>query len=78
LWSATLLAQIALAPMEFLGVRVGKERKKTRERVGSEEGRKLVFLTISLADESASLLMNRLLGIWESLVTPRMTYQRDH
>ena len=53
----------SLLPPRSFGRTVGIVRKKTRERIGSEEGWKLVFPAISLADRSAILLMNHLLGI---------------
>jgi len=46
---------------------VGKVRERTRETVGSEEERKLVFLTqaisLIMTDKSVSLLMNHFPGI---------------
>jgi hypothetical protein len=86
LWSPPLLlAQIALALIEFSGVQCGRKSALKgpredwfrRKDLVLQEAR--VFLIISLvADESASFANESLSGvlIWESGVTRRMTYQR--
>ena len=55
-------AQIALALMKFLGVRWEKSVKRPARGLVPRKGGKLVFLTISLADESASFANESLPG----------------